>query len=435
MILNWSEKRTGPPSLGPQLGLWIYLCCSLWWFPHRTQADLSKLNKAELKSRQTLLTSKATHRRLSKAHDLMSKGKEAQAIEILNRLLKRTEKRAYEKAQTMQALGFAHAQQEKYSKALEYLKGAIDLEKLPYAPTLSILYTMAQLLTAQENYGEALQKINLWLALADEPRPHVYILKATLYAQQENFKEALKLVTKALSMGQKAKESWLSLAVTLHYREKNFKKARSLLETLTARYPERKKYWKQLAGVYLHLEENPKALATMELAHKGQALEKTTEMINLVGLLIHGGNPLKAAQLLEKALKEGKVKRTQRNYEILGDAWVQAEEMDQALKAYALSAQKARKGGIFAKQGRLYLEQEKWEEAEKYLSQGLAKGGLNRPEHVHMALGVARFHLKKFEKAIKSFQSAQKISKKMAKQVHLWIRYVRAEQGPSSKNF
>lgn len=387
----------------------------------------AKINKDELKSRKTALTSKGTHRRLSRAHALLGKDKPKEAIAVLERLLKSTEKRPHEKAQVLQNLGFAYAQLEKYNQAIKYLQSSLDLNVLPYTPTMSTLYTIAQINVAQEKYDKGLKQINEWLALADEPSPDAYVLKATVFAQKKKSKEALALVTKAIDMTDKPKESWLSFAVAMNYELEKYKESARLLEKLAGLYPEKKKYWKQLAGVYLNLEKNPQALATMELAHKGDYLDKDSEIMNLVSLFIYGGIPLKGARLLEKALAEGKVKKTQKNYEILGDAWAQAEEMDKALVAYGKSAKKATDGRIFAKQGRIYLEQEKWKEADKYLTQGLQKGKIKNPQHIHIALGVARFNLKKFDSATKAFEAAKKASDKVTAQADQWIEFVKAE--------
>lgn len=389
--------------------------------------SMAAISKSDLKNRRAALTSKGTHRRLSRAHSLMAKDKLSDAIEVLDRLLASTEKRPHEKAQVLQALGFAYAQKENYPKALKYLQEAVDLGSLPYNPTMSTLYTISQVLVAQEKYDLALTRINEWFSLADEPSADAFVLKATIYAQKKKQKEALALVTKAIDMSAKPKESWLSFAVAMNYELENFKEAGRLLEKLAGLYPEKKKYWKQLAGVYLNLDNNKKALATMELAHKGNYLEQDSEIMNLVSLFIYGGIPLKGARLLEAALADGTVKKTQKNYEILGDAWAQAEEMDKALVAYDTSAKMAEDGRIFAKQGRIYLEQEKWKEADKYLSQGLAKGKIKNPQHIHMALGVARFNLKKFDSAKASFIEAKKASKKVESQANQWISYVKAE--------
>ncbi len=385
------------------------------------------ISKEELKSRSSALTSKGTHRRLSRAHSLMGSDKLDDAIEVLKRLEQSTAKRPHEQAQVLQALGHAYAQKDQFGKAIGYLEKSINLKALPYAPTLSTLYMIGQIQVSQEKYSEALNTVNQWFKLADEPSPEAYVLKATIYAQTKKQKEALELVTKAIDMTDKPQESWLAFAVAMNYELERFKEAGRLLEKLTGMYPQKKKYWKQLTGVYLNLEDNKKALATMELAQKGDYLEQDSEIMNLVSLFMFGGIPLKGAQLLEKSLAEGKVKKTQKNYEILGDAWVAAEEMEKGLVAYAASAKMAKDGRIFAKQGRIYLEQEKWDKANEYLTQGLKKGKIKNPQHVYMALGVARFNLKKFDAATESFNAAKKASKKVERQADQWLEFVKVE--------
>ncbi len=388
---------------------------------------MAAIDKEELKNRSSALISKGTHRRLSRAHELMAKDKTTEAIEVLNRLMKTTADRPHEKAQVMQAMGFAYAQKDDFKNSIKYLQGAIDLKSLPYSPTLSTMYTIAQVYVAQEKYDIGLTKINEWFSVADEPSPDAYVLKATILAQKKKRSEALALVTKAIDMTEKPKESWLAFAVAMNYELEKFKEAGRLLEKLTGMFPEKKKYWKQLTGVYLNLEMNEKALATMELAEKGSYLEQDSEIMNLVSLFIYGGIPLKGARLLEKSLADGSVKKTQKNYEILGDAWAQAEEMEKALVAYEKSSQMAKDGRIFAKQGRIYLEQEDWKKADEFLTKGLEKGSIKSPQHVHMALGVARFNQQKFESATAAFISAKKASKDVQKQADQWISFVKAE--------
>ena len=386
-----------------------------------------RLNKNELKNRAAALTSKGTHRRLSRAHELMAKNKVKDAIDVLKRLEKSTAKRPHELAQVLQALGFAYAQKEDFKGALKVMTQALKLNSLPYNPTLSTLYTIAQVQMAQENYKASEQTLKSWFALADEPSPDAYVLLASIHAQKKDQKKALELVTKAIDMTNEPKESWLSFAVAMNYELKRYKEAARLLEKLAGLYPEKKKYWKQLSGVYLNIDKNKQALATLELAHKANYLDKGSEIMNLVSLFLYGGIPLKAANLLEDGLKTGQVKKNQKHYEILGDCWVQAEEVDKALAAYAQSAKFAKDGRIFAKQGRMYLEKEDWKLAEKFLVDGLKKGKIKKPENIHMAIGIARFNMKKFSSAISSFETAKKKSDKVERAADQWIAYVQAE--------
>ena len=59
--------------------------------------------------------------------------------------------------------------------------------------------------------------------------------------------------------------------------------------------------------------------------------------------------------------------------------------------------------------------------------QSLKKGKLKSPQHIHMALGVARFNLKKFDSAISAFEAAKKASSKVERQAEQWIGYVKTE--------
>ena len=132
--------------------------------------------------------------------------------------------------------------------------------------------------------------------------------------------------------------------------------------------------------------------------------------------------------LIEKSINLKKVKPTQRNYEILGDCWHRAEETKKALKAYQLSAPLAEDGKIFAKLGRIYMQNREWNAVVDNFTKALNKGGIKHPEHIYISMGVAHFQLKAYEQAIKSFEqvintkaTGQKI--KIARQ---WINHTKS---------
>lgn len=391
-------------------------------------AAVSPVTREELQNRPSVLVSQGTHRRLSRAHSLMAKNKLDQAIDALKALEGVTAKRPGELAQVLQALGFAYAQKDKTILAIQTLQKALNLKTLPYSPTLSTMYTLAQMYMSGDKYTDAEQVMNNWFRLAEDPSPDAFVVMASIQSQKGNKKKALELVTKAIDSSTKPKESWLSFAVSMNYELDRFQEAARILEKLTAFFPEKKKYWKQLAGVYLNINNNQKALATLGLAGKGGYLTEEGEILNHVSLNLYGGVPYRAGQILEKAIKEKKVKGTQKNYEILGDCWAQAEDMTKALAAYRESAKRSKDGRIFAKQGRIYLEMEKWIEAEKSLSQSLSKGGVKKPASIHMALGISRFNLKKWQSAVQSFEKAGVQNKKLKEQSSQWISFVKTEQ-------
>jgi len=251
----------------------------------------AKVTRSELQSRSSVLISKGTHRRLSRAHSLMAKNKLNMAIDILKKLESATAKRPGELAQVLQALGFAYAQKDQISQSVATLKKALDQKTLPYSPTLSTMYTLAQMYMAADNYGKAESIMNNWFNLAEDPSPDSYVVMASIQSQKGNKSKALNLVTKAIDSTSKPKESWLSFAVSMNYELKRYKEASRILEKLTAFYPEKKKYWKQLAGVYLNTDNNQKALATLGLASKGGYLTEEGEIMNHVSLNLYGVEP------------------------------------------------------------------------------------------------------------------------------------------------
>ena len=287
---------------------------------------------------------------------------------------------------------------------------------------------MITLYLFQNKIKKASDLIDQLFYLADTITPAAYILKASVLVEKKQKKQALELVMKAIQSTKNPKENWLAFGAALNLEMEKYVPAARLLTTLTASYPNKKKYWKQLSAVYLNINKDDKALATLDLAYKMDFLEKEQEIIHLASLLMYQGLPFKAGLLIEKFINLKKVEPTQKNYEILGDCWQRAEETNKALKAYQLSAPLSEDGKIFAKLGRIYMQNREWNAVVDNFTKALNKGGIKHPEHIYISMGIAHFQLKAYEQAIKSFEqvintkaTGQKI--KIARQ---WINHTQS---------
>lgn len=385
--------------------------------------------KKELKNRRSALTSPIIQRRLQRIHRVMGqKDSEDKAIELIERLEKVVEKRFFELARLYQLKAQIYLSKDDLKKASLYYNKAIDLKTLSHREHLSVLYDMAILNLFQNKIKKASQLTDQLFYLADIITPSAYILKASILVEQKQKKEALKLVMKAIQSTPNPRENWLAFGAALNIDMEKYVPAARLLTKLTSSYPNKKKYWKQLSAVYLNINKDDRALATLDLAYKLDFLEKEQEILHLTSLLMYQGLPFKAANLIEKSMKLKKVKTDQKNYEILGDCWLRAEETKKALRAYELAAPLAKDGKIFFKIGRIYMNNQNWNATVDNLNKALNKGGIKRPENLYISIGIAYLNLKKYEEAIKSFEQviATEAKGQHIKIARQWINYTQS---------
>ena len=377
-----------------------------------------------LSERKVFLTPKLTHKKLARAHKFMGdKSSAAKAFSILNSLKERVKARPYELALVEQTLGYAYSQTEQFKKAQASFQRALDLNILSAAPTKQIIYMQARLNTSLQNYKEAENQLKKWFAITAKPSAQAYVLMARVLYEQKNKLSALEHVDYAIAQSSSPKEDWLQLSVALNFELKKYAAAASSLEKLVNINPTKKTYWKQLSGTYMHLNVQDKSLAALELARKWGHLETEVEHINLISLFLMQNYPYPAAILLQKWILDKTVKPTQKNYEILAQAWLQAEEGEKALVPLEKAAHMAKEGNLWAQCGQLRMDMENWPMAIKAFQKALIKGQLKNPGVLNLSLGIAKFNTGDAKGAQLAFKQALKV-KRTGNAAQQWLQHI-----------
>ena len=371
--------------------------------------------------------SERTYKKLTVAQELMGEGRYQDAIKRLDKLLPRVRKNRYEYATVMQTLGYAYAATNRYRKAVDAFEEALKTEALPDNVQLAMRYNLAQLYAAMSDWKAAARAYEQWLAAAEKPSADSYAFGATIYAQLKQYDKAIPKIRKAIQLAKKPRENWYQLLLAMYYQKKQYSKAAGVLETMVALWPDKEQYWKQLSGVYFTLKRNRKALAVLAMAHRQGMLEKERELMNLVNLYLLEKIPYKAARLLEKEMEAGRIEKSGRNMQKLGEAWMRARENEAAIEKLRAAAGLQKKGTLYLRLAQLYIDQEKWSKAVQMVNSALAAGDLKNPGDAWLLKGMAYHELGKREKAIASFSKAMKY-KKNRRQASQWLNFLRPEQ-------
>lgn len=389
----------------------------------------------EEESTGSTFMSQPTYNRLSRAHTAIEEGKYDEALDNLLDLASDVRERPYEYAVTLQTIGYVYINQEKWEQAAQYMEQALNQNALPKEPEKSLIYALAQIYSTLGRFQETVRLMTDWFKTAENPPPDAYIIVANAHASLDQYQQAYPYVKQANAKAEKPKEDWYKLQLAIEFELGKMREARSTLETLVANWPDKQIYWKQLSGVYIELGDDAKALAAMAMAHERGLIEKSDDLLNLARLYMLNEVPFKGAQILERALENNQVERTQKNYELLAQAWIQAREYEKGIAALHKAGALADDGKLFIRAAQLETSLADWEGAMDAARKAIEKGGLDSEDtgKAWLLLGTAAAESKDFDTAITAFNKARGYpeTRKTASQ---WLSFVETERQVTGLN-
>lgn len=383
-------------------------------------------------TRKTPALRNKVYEKLSEAQTAAEEKDFDKAAKILDEMIagsRDNELNSYELANVYNLYAFIHYSREDYDKALQAYENVISQPEIPLAMEINTRYTVAQLYFVQERWKEGIDALNKWFDMTEKPTANAYVLLAQGYYQLKDYDQSLSNVQQAISMfrekGKVPKEQWLNLARFLYFEKNDIDKAVAVLEELLQHYP-KKQYWVQLSHMYGEQKKEAEQLAAMETAYVQDMLDKGTEMVTMAYLYLNAEVPYKAAKVMDKGLEGEAIEGTSKNWEILGNAFRQAQEVEKAIPAMETAAAKSEDGELYTRLGNIYLDGEEFQKAIEAINKGLQRGGVKRPDQARLVLGMAYFNDKQYAKARQAFQAAgrDERSEKFAKQ---WIKYMDSE--------
>jgi len=336
---------------------------------------------------------------------------------------------SYELANVYNLYAFIHYSREDYVKALRAYEQVVAQPEIPLAMEINTRYTIAQLYFVQEQWQQGINALLKWFDMTETPNANAYVLLAQGYYQTKDYDKALTNVRKAIAMyeakGNVPKEQWYNLARFLYFEKGDTDNTVAVLEQLLKHYP-KKQYWVQLSHMYGEQKKDKKQLAAMETAYVQDMLDKSTELVTMAYLYLNAEVPYKAALVMDKGLKADTIEAKSKNWELVGNAWRQAQEIDEAIPAMERAAATSDDGELYTRLGNIYLDGEQFEKAVSALSKGLKRGGVRRPDTAQLVLGMAYFNLGEYDKARTAFKQAGR-DERSAKYAEQWIRYMESE--------
>ena len=251
-----------------------------------------------------------------------------------------------------------------------------------YAQTKDVAKAQAWIAKAQAGGGNSAQLKQLQAYLQGQSGDYAAIAR-----------DAAAAVSTAEQSGQRPSEADL-LRLADAYQRSNNPAYNATLEKLLAYYP-KKDYW---AAYLARLPRKAGfadryALDVMRLKLASGTMSKTEDFMEMAQLALQAGYPAEAMKIVERGYAVGALgsgAEAERHKRLRDLALKQDTESSAAIATRAAEAAAAKDGNALVQAGYVYVTMGEADKGIALIEQGIAKGGLKRPEDAKLRLGMAQ---------------------------------------------
>lgn len=389
----------------------------------------SNNDEPQQQTRQAQAVSRAVYEVIEESRTLLDEERFNEAIDVLSSEVAKTGLSGYELANLYQVLGYAHHSAGETRAAIGVYEKILDIADIEMSLRKTTLYTLAQLLTMDEQYEASLARLVTWFSLEPNPAPAAHIFHAQTLYQLGHHAEMIAPIETALVVAQErnteAKESWYSLLSFAYFQQENYAKIRDINELLLEKWP-RKRYWLYLANAYRELGDEVKFFSSYEALYMQGHLESEAELVTMAQLYMQQEVPLKAAQLLEAEMERGRIAGTAKNYKLLSQAWTLAREDQRSVGPLQSAARLEDDGNLYIRLANAYLTLRNDEACIQAAEAGIDKGGLRNADQAQLTLGMCQYNAQNYGDALRAFRRAANTPRSSTAATQ-WIGIVKLE--------
>lgn len=379
--------------------------------------------------RNTPAMREGTYRRFTRVRDLADEGEMDRAFDALE-TLDMDSLNSYERAMRWNLAAFLHYQNEDLKATANAYGQLLKEPELPISLEQDTRYSLARVHTSLENYDKAIEALDGWFAMKEEPGADAYALKAQLHFRQEQWSPAEEAINQAIALrredSREVAENWYLLKRGIHYQQQDYVALKSVLQVLVREYG-KKDYLMQLSAVYGELDQPEAQLAVREAAYEKGYLETENELIGLAQMMASENSPYKAARVIEKALEAGQVDPEYKHVKRMGDYYLMAKEYEEAMSAFARAAEKREDGELHLRMAQVALDLGDWPQAAGHAAEAINRGGFEKVGQAFMVQGLAHFNLENYDQSLDALRQARQ-HEDTANSGKQWFDYVRREQ-------
>jgi tetratricopeptide (TPR) repeat protein len=386
-------------------------------------------DRDKTKTKQAQAVSKEVYEKIQKAQEMVDEKNYNGALKSLNNLYNPDKLTEYEQANVLNYLGFVYYNMDDPKNAIRTYERMLAIPTLEPQMAKQTTFTMAQLLTMEEDYQKALTTLDKWFVLETNPAPEPFILRAQILYNLNRFKEMVQPIENAMSVARKrelpVKEDWYGLLNFAYFQQEDYTKVRDIQMILLQNWP-KARYWKSLAGAFTELGEDEKLIYAYDAAHTQGMLEKDTEFVTMAQLYLQAEVPYKAGKLLEEKMEAGIVPKSEKNYRLLSQAWMLAMEDEKSIPALQAAAKLATHGELDQRLANAYLNVGNYTACVKSANDAIRKGGMKNPDNMQISLGMCQYNLRRYAAAKTAFREAAKTPRSQ-RTSNQWIKVIDAD--------
>jgi tetratricopeptide (TPR) repeat protein len=383
----------------------------------------------EEETRQVQALRERVFQALAKAQEKMDEDDYAAAKRELEQVRSLGDLNSYERGQILYFTGLIEYQQDNLAAAIRIFEQVIALPELPQGFRTDTMWALVQLAMAAEQYRKVLEYGNEWLRTAENPSGDPFYLLAVAHFQLKEYRKTVEMMDRAIQIAERdgafAREDWYGLLRAGLHELGDTRRLRSVLEKLVARWP-KKEYWLHLSTIYGELNEERKQIAALETIYDAGWMTRENEVIQLAQLYIQGGGAFKAARILEKGMESGLVQRNERNYRLLAQAWMQAQDDRRSIEPLREAAQRSSDGQLHLQLAQSHLNLYEYDACVEAARTAINRGGLRRPGHANIVLGTCLLELQRYDQAREAFRAARSDSSTRSS-ADRWIDFIDRE--------
>ena len=335
----------------------------------------------------------------------------------------------HEKAEIYNLLGYVYYSLDNIEEGLRQYQRIID-EPEANAPLVTrTRKTIASLYASVEDYPSALKHMLDWMSTQEIIGANDYVFVGQLYFAMEDLPNALTNIEIAISQreerGELGQESWYGIQRSIYYEQENYPKVVEIMKTLITHFPN-VRYWRELGSMYAELEDRDKQMAAFDVAYLQDGLETEGQLLALAYMYIGEEAPARAEKIIREGMDDGVIEKSAKNMELLGNTIYQSRDVVGALPVMEEAAKLAETGEIYSRLANIYLDLERFGDAENAAREAIRRGGIRRPDIIQIVLGNALFEQQKYDEAIRAFRDVK--DERTEESARQWVVYAERER-------
>jgi hypothetical protein len=352
---------------------------------------------------------------LQQAADLLKAGKAREALAKAREADAVSGKTPAEQLMIDRMKGAAAQRAGDHATAIQAFEALFNSGKLAGAEQAQVAESIAFAYSQQKDWA----RTNQWVQKAQAAGSNSAQLKQLqAYAQSQSgdyaaiARESAAAVAAAEQAGRKPDEGDLLRLADAQQRTGQTQARTATLDKLLAHYP-KKEYWAILLGNLPRKSgfSDRLKLDLFRLQLATGTLTKTDDYMEMAQLALQAGYPVEGKAVVEKGFASGALGSGPEGerHKRLRDLAVKAEaESKAAIEKEAQEAAAMKDGNALVQVGYAYVTMGQYDKGISLIEQGIAKGGLKRPEDAKLRLGLALLQSgKNKNKAVQTLRSVQ----------------------------